>query len=265
MSRNDGEGLPFPTRIPPLMYRGFWARINGLFNSPPGPEVTLEEQRKLVRIRCRIPLYIRHAGSSFNGQIADIGLQGIAIRSNKPLPVDAEVSLRALLAEPEGAEWIPARIVWSRQQSGGKRFLAGARLHSTKETPDQSWMSRILGELGLDAVTGHNRRRFLRAQGAIPVQLSSSAGEARGTTVDLSLEGFLLNASGPLQPDRSYSCWLGPWKQLSRIGPFSAQILRVVESASELLFPVTFGGLDSSERLLLRHYVIGLLIAESRQ
>jgi len=38
-----------------------------------------------------------------------------------------------------------------------------------------------------------------------------------------------------------------------------------VESASELLFPVTFGGLDSSERLLLRHYVIGLLIAESRQ
>ena len=220
------------------------------------------ERRQLVRARCRIPSSLRYQGRNLTGWIVDLGVQGLRIRTSEPLKVGAVVALRP--SGPHQHTWVECRIVWSRPSSDRKYFLAGAGLPSDREKLKQSWVYRILLELGLKASSLKERRGFLRLDGRIPMRLEgleTGVEEVDAESLNLGVSGVLIRTHRPLYPGKRYRVWMGPYKSLPRIGPFVSEVIacRPDPSGSASQIPLRFLELEEETVEAVGQYLLTLL------
>lgn len=238
------------------MFEQVLNRIRGMFLTRPG-QFRGEELRKLVRVRCQIPVYVRQGKDTCNGWIVDLGLEGLGLRTSRLLLAGENVQLRALLPPPVGEKWIEGRLQWATQGRGEKEFRAGASLSPRTES---CWVEGLLAGVGLDEESGHNRRRAIRAQACFPLHLLGSGGANRELFLrDLSLTGVGFLSPFKIEAGKRIRLRLGPWQKLSAFN-LEAQILVTTPDTHETLAcSAEWVGTNRSQVRQLGRYLLEVL------
>jgi hypothetical protein len=115
-------------------------------------------------------------GRVVSGEVVNVSLSGMKVRSDTEAPVDSIVTVRVTLPGDAGRLEMVGTVVRRDRDSIGVAFLKMSDSPAGRVTP---FVSR-----------GDMRRRFPRVPVSLPIRVEGgSAGTARGHTVDLSASG----------------------------------------------------------------------------
>lgn len=172
--------------------------------------------RQVVRMRCHYDVEYRFAGEIARGQVVDIGIGGMKLRCSVPPRVDDSVEVFSPEPEPRMPQRsVPCRAEWVRGRELDGALFVGLTYDASNELLGRSWVKVLLKELGFRPERTFQRRRFLRAEGFVPVRVGLGRGTLfPGTLSNLGVQGALLEASCPLDPGVEAELEIGPFEEL---------------------------------------------------
>ncbi|CAN0508357.1 unnamed protein product, partial [Phaeothamnion confervicola] len=105
--------------------------ITGFF-LPRTDSVVVSERRKLVRVRCHLPVEVVYKDQSFGGHVLDMGSQGLRLRIDTPLPAGSVIAARALLSGQTRVPHVNFKVLWSRPRTAKNTSLHGIAFDRTE-------------------------------------------------------------------------------------------------------------------------------------
>lgn len=198
-----GPALGTPEETRQVLNVALFKRGLSTLIKPPSPG----ERRKLLRMSCRYSVTVDGAPAT----MVDVGLGGVGLENAGGLSVGQLVTVS--LADSH----VRCRVVWVRRP----RFLGTARAGlQFEDTPDNlknSWVPRLLRDLGVN--TGRITRRRLRIRvpaGRLRASLTPWPGDVSlpATAVNLGLGGALVECDQTLPMGQHVVVRLGPLEEL---------------------------------------------------
>ena len=154
-----------------------------------------QERRVTTRVDCCYPVDCEHSGQRFTGTVTNMGLGGMRLLAEREL--EREVTLMIHSHEP-GWGPVAARVVWSRERTGGDDFETGLIYRDGLQELDSSWVKAALQHLGFESASLYERRRTLRAATALQAQLAVAGKPYPCIMRDLGLGGALVETTSPI-------------------------------------------------------------------
>lgn len=93
-----------------------------------------EDKRESPRIATNIEVRFREKGSFVRSYMLNVNKGGLFLRTERPLPIDAEVMMHVRLPDDPEAMSIEGRVVWCNAK--GKSFPAGMGIQFTRIAPE---------------------------------------------------------------------------------------------------------------------------------
>ncbi len=90
----------------------------------------IEKERESPRIGTNIEIMFREKGSFVKSYMLNVNNGGLFLKTDKPLAIDAEVTMHIRLPDDQETMTIEGRVVWTNPKS--KVFPAGMGIQFTK-------------------------------------------------------------------------------------------------------------------------------------
>ena len=226
--------------------------------------MVVSERRRLVRVRCHLPVEVMHKEQFFGGHVLDMGSQGLRLRIDTSLPAGSVISARALLSGHSRVPYVNFKVLWSRPKTAKHTALHGLA-YDKAEDLKKSWVGLLFRELGLNERGAASRRRYLRVDGRIPLQLLADptyiGSPPPVEMVNLGVGGLLVRCKQPLQPGQVWQVSLGPFQGLPEAGPISVEIISTKpdETGMNCLAAMRFCSVDNALLQNVGRHVVKLL------
>jgi PilZ domain len=176
-------------------------------------------------------------GRVFSGEVVNLSLSGMKVRSDTDAAVNSIVTVRVTLPGAAGRLEVVGTVVRRDRESIGVAFLKKSDSPAGRVMP---FVSR-----------GDMRRRFPRAQVGLPIRVEGgSAGTAQGHTVDLSASGSRIVTDQRLVEGDVVGLELPPRGGLERLR-LPALVWEAYGGGAVLVF----ANLDSKEFARLQEYL----------
>ena len=93
-----------------------------------------ENERESPRIATNIEIKFREKGSFVRSYMLNVNNGGLFLKTEKPLSIDAEVTMRIQLPDDPETMTVEGRVVWTNKKS--KVFPLGMGIQFTQITPE---------------------------------------------------------------------------------------------------------------------------------
>lgn len=252
-------------------------KIQGLEATDPDfPQLSLAERRRKLRVRTYIRLQITVSDTTSSAIVTDLSLDGLRLRSNFELEEGDRVEVHLSEAdgegeseereEPRGSVFCRAVWVTAFGPPGRTTYEAGISFEDSDENMQASWVKYVLEQLGFDQNKTFQRRKYLRASGAVPARAFTVKADetVTGEVVNLGIGGALFSSETALPKDSPIHCEICLWRILPALR-LPCKVLSVREDNSEdgetprYLHSLLFLGMDTEEVKILGNYVIYLI------
>jgi type IV pilus assembly protein PilZ len=94
----------------------------------------VDNKRESPRIATNIEIKFREKGSFLRSYMLNVNNGGLFLKTEKPLPIDAEVTMQIQLPDDKEVMAVEGRVVWTNAKS--KAFPVGMGIQFTKITPE---------------------------------------------------------------------------------------------------------------------------------
>lgn len=150
--------------------------------------MSAEDRRRFPRARATWPAIVESAdGRVVSGEVVDVSLSGIKLRTDSDAAVGSDITLRVTLPAEAGRIEVTARVIRRDREGLAVAFLKLSDVDVERVAPFVS--------------PGDVRRRSPRASVRLPIRIEGgSAGTAQGVTVDLSASGSRVTTDKTLVP-----------------------------------------------------------------
>lgn len=235
---------------------GFLDKIKSLFLPN---EVSLEERRKVVRIRCHLRVKVDLGRRFTSATVVDMGPQGMRLKLGERV----RGRLQVTYSEKDKRISVPTvggRVLWCRKLGTETLdYIAGVAYEGDAASTRGTWVYLILREIGLDEKAVFERRRHIRVAGQVPLAAEFQGRVLQGAgMVDVGAGGLLLNAP-PLREGSELKLTLGPYQQLPALALNGVVVSRKEALGVGYLHGVRFVDLTTPQVEVLGTYVLGLL------
>jgi hypothetical protein len=221
--------------------------LNGFLSLVQGREQWgFQERRKgLIRLRCSYKCLFSVGGDRIPGTITDLGEGGLALSTARSLAVGQKLKVYCPFIDLEGpCSAVDGVVCWCRAAGG----LHNAGL-STAVT-SESWVFSILQLLGFPGQGGQSKRRWVRAECALPARIGEQAVQVH----NLGVGGALIESPHPVL-DGQARIIIGPYLKLD---PLQVDGI-VTHLRNEALHGFEFRDLSQAQLKLLGLYLKALL------
>lgn len=177
---------------------------------------TFEERRQRLRLRCYYPVVIRAEGAEFRSVVTDLGPAGLRVKFVQPLKEGAKVTITFEGSHPEyDRSTVHCQAVWCRTRKFSGDRVAGFAYDEPPEELNRSWVRFVLDTLGFrDGGAEPQRRRWIRAEWALPGLLEAEEFSGQVRVVNLGVGGALLQSDEELTDGQPAVVSIGPWEEL---------------------------------------------------
>ncbi|MBI3928515.1 MAG: PilZ domain-containing protein [Armatimonadetes bacterium] len=223
--------------------------------------IDTEERRRLLRVRCELPVTCRVDERDVECVVTDLGVEGMRLRLSDRLDRDQLVSIVYAETSSEFSRHeVRCRVAWCHHVRG-ESYHAGVVLVEEPDELKDSWVHCILQELGLDEGSIYERRHFVRIALTIPVELRHIEGSAPPDSelVNLGARGALVRCPAELQEDCDIELKLGPLGELPPLVLRGQVVSRKPGGEGEHFFGVRFVDPDPDQVKLLGGYVFHMV------
>lgn len=244
------------------MWKGFLDGLRSLGKGSESDPWDFSERRSLVRLECQYEVIGRREGQrrTFEGQIVDMGLKGMKLRTFEPLKQGEQVHITypvPILEIPQ--DTVVCRVLWVKTRPRDFVLFAGLGYAESDQVMAQSWVKYLLRQLGFSRERIFQKRQSVRAECFVPAQLSGQDGhpvEAR--LYNLGVGGALVEAAAPWEVGQSVQLQLGPYEGLPRCTLGGRLVSRRPE-ARRFLHGIEFYDLGNAQLRTLGRYLFFLL------
>lgn len=148
---------------------------------------SIEERRRCSRLYCHYEAALETGSQTANAAVIDLSPAGLGLMVEKKI---AKGSLVRLLSPQSLPGFAPVQCLVRYCRAYRERFRVGLELRSDLIS---SWLNPALKEVGLSGTHLEQKRRYVRAQTSLPIEVRNWKGDFElGTLLDLSRGGALL-------------------------------------------------------------------------
>lgn len=243
------------------MWKGFLDGFRGLVRSKAPEDWSYTERRNLVRLECQYEIDGRTAaGKKFKGQIVDMGLKGMKLRTFEQVKAGDLLSITypvPILEVP--LDTLSCRVLWSKTRHRDYVLFAGLEYAEDEATMARSWVKYLLKQLGFSKERIYQRRKYVRADCFVPALMVHGAGQTiSGRLYNLGVGGALIEANEPVPDGTEVELRIGPYEELPRFS-IRARLVSRRPEARRFLHGLEFGDLSTSQLVCLGDYLFFLL------
>ena len=219
----------------------------------------------MVRVRCHLPVQVKHKSTVLNGWVLDMGHQGLRLRLDTRLPKGTCFTMRAILGGHARVPFVNFKVLWSRPQDDKKAALHGVGYDEGEADLRRSWVWLLFRELGLHDKHTTSRRKYLRVDGRIPVRLLPGPQLPNPPEIEMinvGVGGLLIRSRQALIVGQLGQITLGPWQGLKEVGPYEVDVINVKPDESSALYcqaALRFVAVDNQLLQKVGRYVVQLL------
>lgn len=214
---------------------------------------TLEERRRMIRVRCYCHVEVQLSDERVKGVVTDLGVDGLRLKCPVKLSEGAEVDIRY-----PGADGVKCQVIWSQPHPRYVESVSGLRYQTSLEN---SWVKLMLQELGFDDSKVYTRRKFIRANASIPARLEApNKSQLQARVVNLGVGGALIEMDEEFPRDTVVNLDMSLWRILPALSlPAVVVGARREPDNGNVLCGVRFDELNPNQVELLGKYVVYLL------
>ncbi|MBI3925854.1 MAG: PilZ domain-containing protein [Armatimonadetes bacterium] len=227
------------------------------------PAYSTEERRELIRLRCRIPVTVSTAVQTVKGTVIDMGLRGMRLKVDHPLPPDQDVQVgHPSPSSQYDVDQVRCRTVWYRKRRFSGDLMVGLLYADTPANMARSWVKYVLRAIGFDDEVIYQRRRFVRAEADIVVDLFDRVGNrlTDGTVANLGVGGALVLSEVSLPQGTNVRLEIGPYGNFPILSMIAKLVgVRKDRDDGRYFLSLRFISPEPEQVELLGKYVISLL------
>ncbi len=222
-----------------------------------GKSDPLTNRRKEARIPCDFPVLCKVGSQDdLEARLVDLGTRGMKLVLPFKVKRSQEVRVSALPGDSAGGrQRLRCQVAWAKTTDEG--FEAGLRYADTPDNLATSWVQFTLVRLNCHI----GERRDRRISAGVPVDIHDSQGSllAKGTILDLSLGGAMVNVSTVLPEEQTLRVQIGTGRE-SSIFLLARVVSRPASPETEgILHSLRFFPADTTEQQRLRSLLMTLL------
>ena len=223
------------------------------------PKDGYRDVREVFRIRCHYEVEFGASEHRNHGQIVDIGLGGMKLRCAHPPEVGESVNVSyPTVGDQVANQSVPCRVEWVRGREKDSAQFVGLTYDASNELLGCSWVKVLLKELGFRPDLTFQRRRFLRAEGFIPVCVTDCSGTQHdGQLCNLGVQGALVENPLPYPLGSELTLEIGP---LENLQPLKVTGTVTQTSSQSDLLSISFTQLTRESTDTLGSYLRHLLL-----
>jgi hypothetical protein len=243
------------------VWKGFLDGLKGLVQSKAPEDWAYTERRELIRLECLFEIEGRNAqGRKFQGQIVDMGLKGMKLRTFEPLKRGDLISITYPVPILEvSLDTVRCKVLWTQPRSRDFVLFVGLVYAEDEKTMARSWIKYLLKQLGFSKERIYQKRKYARAECFVPAKMVYGAGKVvEGRLFNLGVGGALVEAAAPLEDGEKIELHVGPYEELPAIYLPGRLVSRRSE-ARRFLHGVEFSDLNASQARSLGRYLFFLL------
>lgn len=242
----------------------------------PTNDADLEDRRQVIRLRCRFNVYVIDLKDISTGTVLDMGLRGLRLECKKPVKKGMRLSLvyrgavgqkpKVTLAQLEAdrqaaiESGVRCKVIWTNKNRASRLTQVGVSYADTPERMSQSWIKRILKEIGFDEGAIFQRRNVIRVVSAIPCSVNSGHNNWRGRAVNMGAGGILYQDNKQIPEGTVIKIQVGPYNKLEPLEAAGEIVTKRYDAISDTwLHGVKFRAMDEDQVDLLGRYVVTLL------
>jgi hypothetical protein len=223
-----------------------------------GPDASLEEKRRSVRLVCRYPVLCISEKEMVPARVRDIGFMGLRLEVPQRFQVGQPLTVRYDSAD-RAASWdtdMDTRVVWCRRRRFTNVLEVGVEYQKKLEG---TWVQQILRALGVEGDQVFQRRRKIRAGADLRAEVGSvEGGLVEGRVVNLSLGGALVECPKEVPAGVKVRLEIGPYPPFEML-VCQGLIVQATPSEDRWFHAVSFQNLSASQVRLLGQYIFALL------
>ena len=219
------------------------------------------ERRHMTRLSCDFKVTCARGRECFTAHVIDLHPGGLALRYRQPLNRGTLLRIEPPEEAPYyGTSACSGRVLYCRGVA--KEYRLGVLLETNG--PAGSWAPVALKRLGFNRSHLAEKRRYVRAQSDLAVEVRSWSGDlVRGVFVDLGRGGALLRSPKPWQPGEQVRFVVGPLARLPLLYLSGFVVHQRPEKGTEnWLVSVRFAETDTARLKRLEQYLYALLRIE---
>lgn len=224
-----------------------------------------EERRRLIRLRCAYKVQCVVEQQQFEGQILDMGLNGMRLKVSQRLKPGGNIFVFHPTSNNQVEnEYVLCLVRWSRKRRDSDDFESGLQYADTPGNMRRSWVKFLLKELGFDERAIYTRRKSIRAESSLPALMVAPDGtELEGTVLNLGAGGALFESDTVFASQTRVNLKVGPLGNLKPIWlPGVVLHSKQSEELEPYLTSIRFEELKARQVRSLGQYVLHLLKSE---
>ncbi|MBI3926400.1 MAG: PilZ domain-containing protein [Armatimonadetes bacterium] len=180
-----------------------------------GEGADIAQKREMTRLSCEIPVHCETERRNFPGTVVDLGVRGMRLQCRPALEQGEVIAISYHGKARFNPAKVVARVRWVRKRSGGVE--AGIE-YLGEEQESKTWVDYVLEQVGYKEASVFDRRRSVRASGAIGGTLvTKDGGRYEGAVANLGIGGALLETRRPLSVGMPVTVRIGPGGKLKQL------------------------------------------------
>lgn len=225
------------------------------------PSWAYQERRTTVRLLCQFDVDGKTGSSKkFQGQIVDMGLKGMKLRTFEQLAAGDSVFITypvPILTVPK--DTLRCRVLWTRSRSRDFVVFAGLAYDESEAEMSKSWVKYLLKQLGFSRENIYQKRTYSRAECFVPARMVYGPNPGvDGTLYNLGVGGALIEAAAAVQTGTSVDLLIGPYEDLPQFA-LKGRLVNRREEARRHLHGVEFSDLSPKQLRHVEKYLFHLL------
>lgn len=235
--------------------------IQGLLPGRAG--LPAEERRRLVRLRCYIPVQILQPGKKpHDAVVVEMGVDGLRFRTRYKVDKGLEVHVE-YPHQVSGVKnhRVRCRVIWTRKSTTSQHTTVGVRYDDSPANLRGSWIKAVLRELGFEERMLAQKRSAIRVPGDLPASVAipgdEFVGQARALNVGVG--GVLLQTERRLKQNQNYRISLGPAFNLNSLMLASTCLRCEHQSGDVWVSSLRFTDPSAEQIKLLGKYLMAMI------
>lgn len=243
------------------MFKAFLDGLKGLVKSSAPEDWGYEERRQLVRLECQFDIDGKtDAGKKFKGQIVDMGMKGMKLRTFEQLKSGEVVHITypvPIIEVPNAT--MRCKVLWTQTRARDYVLFAGLQYAEDEKTMARSWAKYVLKQLGFSKERIYQKRKYARAECFVPTKMAYEPGKVvEGRLYNLGVGGALVECPEPLPDGMTVELRVGPYEDLPHF-LLPGRVASRRAEARRFLHGIEFLELNASQTRVLGKYLFFLL------
>ncbi len=243
------------------MWKGFLDGLKALVKSKAPEDWDYRERRELVRLECLYDIHGKTAaGKKFQGQIVDMGMKGMKLRTFEQVKAGDILSITypvPILEIP--MDTVVCKVLWTQTRPRDYVLFAGLGYAEDEKAMSRSWVKYLLKQLGFSKEKIFQKRKYVRAECFVPARILYKPGQwVEGKLYNLGVGGALIEAAAPIETGDPLEINIGPFEDLPGFSISGTAVCRREESRRHL-HGIEFGDPNASQLRNLGKYLFFLL------